>query len=137
MEQTFESRFLAARRAVIAARFQNLNAMQLEGVLTTQGPLLLLAGAGSGKTTVLINRIANLIAFGEGSDSQEVPDYMTEEDLTYLETYLKTQDPSACARSGPPRRGPSSPSRSPTRPPTSSKAGCRRCSAITPWTSGP
>ena len=32
MEQTFESRFLAARRAVIAARFQNLNAMQLEGV---------------------------------------------------------------------------------------------------------
>ena len=38
MEQTFESRFLAARRAVIAARFQNLNAMQLEGVLTTQGP---------------------------------------------------------------------------------------------------
>ena len=42
MEQTFESRFLAARRAVIAARFQNLNAMQLEGVLTTQGPLLLL-----------------------------------------------------------------------------------------------
>ena len=93
MEQTFESRFLAARRAVIAARFQNLNAMQLEGVLTTQGPLLLLAGAGSGKTTVLINRIANLIAFGEGSDSQEVPDYVTEEDLTYLEAYLKTQDP--------------------------------------------
>ena len=93
MEQTFESRFLAARRVVIAARFQNLNAMQLEGVLTTQGPLLLLAGAGSGKTTVLINRIANLIAFGEGSDSQEVPDYVTEEDLTYLETYLKTQDP--------------------------------------------
>ena len=38
MEQTFESRFLADRRAVIAARFQNLNAMQLEGVLTTQGP---------------------------------------------------------------------------------------------------
>ena len=43
MEQTFEARFLSARRAVIAARFQNLNEMQREGVLTTQGPLLLLA----------------------------------------------------------------------------------------------
>ena len=93
MEQTFEARFLSARRAVIAARFQNLNDMQREGVLTTQGPLLLLAGAGSGKTTVLINRIANLIAFGEGSDSNEIPEYITEEDVTYLEDYLKTRDP--------------------------------------------
>ena len=93
MEQTFEARFLSARRAVIAARFQNLNEMQREGVLTTQGPLLLLAGAGSGKTTVLINRIANLIAFGEGSDSNEIPEYIAEADVTYLEDYLKTRDP--------------------------------------------
>ena len=82
MEQTFEARFLSARRAVIAARFQNLNEMQREGVLTPQGPLLLLAGAGSGKTTVLINRIANLIAFGEGSDSNEIPEYIAEADVT-------------------------------------------------------
>ena len=93
MEQTFEARFISARRAVIAARFQNLNDMQREGVLTTQGPLLLLAGAGSGKTTVLINRVANLIVFGEGSDSSEIPEDITEEDVTYLEDYLKTQDP--------------------------------------------
>ena len=93
MDTTFESRFLSARRAVIAARFAPLNDMQREGVMTTQGPLLLLAGAGSGKTTVLINRIANLIAFGEGSDSEEIPDFITEEDVTYLETYLQTQDP--------------------------------------------
>ena len=69
MEQTFEARFLSARRAVIAARFQNLNEMQREGVLTTQGPLLLLAGAGSGKTTVLINRIANLISAGRTAEA--------------------------------------------------------------------
>ena len=93
MEQTFEARFLSARRAVIAARFQNLNEMQREGVLTTQGPLLLLAGAGSGKTTVLINRIANLIAFGEGSDSNEIPEYIAEADVAYLEDYLTTRDP--------------------------------------------
>ena len=72
------ARFCAVRRAVIAREFEQLNPEQREGVLTTEGPLLLLAGAGSGKTTVLINRIANLIRFGCGSDSTEVPDYITE-----------------------------------------------------------
>lgn len=92
MDTTFEARFCAARKAVIAVRFAGLNEMQLQGVLTTQGPLLLLAGAGSGKTTVLINRIANLIAFGEGADSSEVPPEYTERELTYLEDYLQTGD---------------------------------------------
>ena len=79
------SRFIAARRNYIASQFQNLNAMQREAVLTTEGPLLLLAGAGSGKTTVLINRIANLLRFGSGSDSNLVPDTVTDEDVLFLE----------------------------------------------------
>ena len=92
MTSDFEQRFLKARRAVIARRFSALNDMQQKAVLTTEGPLLLLAGAGSGKTTVLINRIANLIAFGEGADSDEIPDYIMEDDVEFLEQYLKAPE---------------------------------------------
>ncbi len=79
--------FVRLRRSVIAREYERLNPEQREGVLTTEGPLLLLAGAGSGKTTVLINRIANLIKYGCGSDSDEVPDYITPEDLEFLRLY--------------------------------------------------
>ena len=85
MNENFETRFLNARRQYIASQFNNLNDMQQEAVMTTEGPLLLLAGAGSGKTTVLINRIANLMKFGSGADSYEIPDYVTEEDVVFLE----------------------------------------------------
>lgn len=91
-------RFCQARRAVIARHFAQLNPQQREGVLTTEGPLLLLAGAGSGKTTVLIQRIANLIQYGCGSDSEEVPDYVTEDDLAFLEAYAQKPDPAGDQR---------------------------------------
>ena len=85
MTEKMTERFLTARKNYIAAQFPDLNSKQREAVLTTQGPLLLLAGAGSGKTTVLINRIANIIRFGCASDSTLVPDTISQQDVEFLE----------------------------------------------------
>ena len=88
MTEQMMNRFLTARRKYIAGQFPKLNPEQLKAALTTEGPLLLLAGAGSGKTTVLINRIANLIRFGAGSDPSvnDIPDTVTDEDVLFLES---------------------------------------------------
>ena len=82
-----ELRFCRARRGAIALDFQALNPEQRQAALATEGPLLLLAGAGSGKTTVLIHRIANLIRYGRGADSDEVPGWVTPADVDFLEAY--------------------------------------------------
>ena len=65
--------FLALRRAVIKKDFGRMNDMQLSAVVTVKGPLLVLAGAGSGKTTVLVNRIACLVKYGDAWNSDFVP----------------------------------------------------------------
>ena len=93
MIHNFEERYAAARRAVIERRYAHLNPQQREAVLTTQGPLLLLAGAGSGKTTVLINRVDNLLTFGQGSDTTYVPEWATAEDLAFLEGFPQHPSP--------------------------------------------
>ncbi len=98
MTKNFEERFVEARRSYIARQFSHMNPRQLEAVLSTQGPLLLLAGAGSGKTTVLIHRIANLLRFGSGSDSIELPYGLTEEDVLFLEAEVAHPTAEGAAR---------------------------------------
>ncbi|MCD8017080.1 MAG: UvrD-helicase domain-containing protein [Oscillospiraceae bacterium] len=85
MTEEFKQRYVAARRRLIEGEFSRLNPPQRQAVMATEGPLLLLAGAGSGKTTVLISRIVNLVKYGCASDSDEVPSGATEEDIAAME----------------------------------------------------
>ena len=80
-------KFLNLRKKLIEKDFGYMNDRQFEAVTTTKGAVLVLAGAGSGKTTVLVNRIANLVKYGEAYNSDFVP-FFTEQDITAAQDYL-------------------------------------------------
>ncbi len=79
--------FIDLRKKVIKKYFGRMNDRQFEAVTTVNGPVLVLAGAGSGKTTVLVNRILNLVKFGNGYNSTYIPN-LTAEDIKAGEDFL-------------------------------------------------
>lgn len=88
----FDLRYSVLRRSLIEREFESLNDMQQKAVFKTEGPLLLLAGAGSGKTTVLINRIINLLRFGAGYESDGAPAWAGDAELARLALALAEPD---------------------------------------------
>ncbi len=74
MAKQTDDMFLQKKRALFDKLYSKLNDKQREALYTVNGPLLVLAGAGSGKTTVLVNRIAHIISFGNLYYSNTVPE---------------------------------------------------------------
>lgn len=69
------------RNRIMENEFSRMNDMQRKAVFCTEGPLLILAGAGSGKTTVLVNRIANLVSFGNAYNNTFFYSELTEDEV--------------------------------------------------------
>ena len=80
--------FIQLRKKLIEKEFSRMNEMQRKAVFNVNGAVLILAGAGSGKTTVLVNRIAYLIKYGNAYNSDFTYRAVNENDCSYLSEYL-------------------------------------------------
>ena len=89
---TLDHRYITATRALLERAYVELNERQRDAVFTVNDPLLIIAGAGSGKTTVLVRRIAFIIKYGNAYMSESTPFGLDETHVEALETAVKTED---------------------------------------------
>ena len=80
--------FFELRKRIIEKDFSRMNDMQKKAIFQVKGPVLILAGAGSGKTTVLVNRIANIVKYGNAYESRQVSFEPSEYDIEAMKQYL-------------------------------------------------
>ena len=88
----FNTDYTLLKRKLFDKYYSRMNDMQRQAVYTIDGPLLILAGAGSGKTTVLVNRITHMIRYGNAYYSEYVPPEADEYTLKAMEAVLEMGD---------------------------------------------
>ncbi len=86
-----EAECIALKQQAFRKYFHSLNEQQQQAVFSVNGPVLVLAGAGSGKTTAIISRIVNMIYFGDGY--AQADGYLPEEDAVWLQAYIDGNEP--------------------------------------------
>ncbi len=80
--------YLKLKRALFDKCYATLNPKQREAVYTVNNPLLILAGAGSGKTTVLVKRIVFIMKYGNAYFNDYVPDFVDAEYINEMKAAL-------------------------------------------------
>ena len=89
---TLNERYLDVKKSLFNKAYSSLNDMQKSAVFTVNNPLLVIAGAGSGKTTVLVRRIAFIIKYGNAYHSTYVPYGVDEEHIANLEKAVENAE---------------------------------------------
>ena len=85
---TLAEQYLDVKRKLFDKYYSFLNDEQRRAVFKTEGSLLILAGAGSGKTTVLVNRVGFIIKYGNAYHSDYVPSDLSEDHVQNLRMSL-------------------------------------------------
>ena len=89
MKKTLINKFKKLKKDLLEKSFSRMNKSQKEAVFNINGPLIVLAGAGSGKTTAIINRIVNMINFGNAYMTEEIPENIDEKTIEVLDKGYK------------------------------------------------
>lgn len=79
------------KKRALESCFSRANDRQRQAIFQIRGAVLIIAGAGSGKTTVLVNRVANMLRFGNAYHDEEER-ALSEEQTRFLEEFPDLED---------------------------------------------